>query len=108
MRFYSVAVFLAIVKIRINIHKEKYKNAINTSTHITKTPTQLSKHPQITNPTHTQIYTLQNPYIHKPTRYKNHTYTHPHTTRQVITNTIQDTRNKIGTIQSSSLSKRSP
>jgi len=108
LRFYCVAVFLTIVKIRICIHKEKYKNAINTSTHITETPTQLSNQPKISNPTHTQTYTLQNPYVHTPTLYKNHTYTHPHITRQVIKNTIEDTRIKIDTIQSSNLSKRSP
>jgi len=35
---------------------KQYKNTVNTSTHITKTPTQLSKHPNITKPTHTHIY----------------------------------------------------
>ena len=42
-------------QIRINIHKrnntkqvQTIKNTVNTGTHITKTPTQLSKHPHIT------------------------------------------------------------
>ena len=48
---------------------KKYKNTVNTGTHITKSPTQLSKHPQFT---------------------KTHTYTHPHTTKEVRTTTIQD------------------
>jgi hypothetical protein len=42
-------------------------------THITKTPTQLSKHP----------------HIH--THYKTHTYTHPRITKQVKTIKVQDT-----------------
>ena len=42
---------------------------VKTSTHITKSPTQLSKHPHITKPTHTHTHTLQNPHIHTPTRY---------------------------------------
>jgi len=32
------------------------QNTVNTSTHITKTPTQLSKHPNITKPTHTPTH----------------------------------------------------
>jgi len=51
---------------------KQYKNTVNTSTHITKTPTQLSKQPH--------IHTLQNPHIH----------THPHTTKQVKTTAVQD------------------
>jgi len=39
------------------------ENTVNTSTHITKTPT----------------------------HYKTHTYTHPHVTKQVKTTTVQDT-----------------
>jgi hypothetical protein len=68
-----VTIFLILVQtkqIRINIHKEKKKkitvqtiqNTVNTSTHITKIPT----------------------------HYKTQTYTHPHITKQVKTNTIQD------------------
>jgi len=45
------------------------KNTVNTSTCITNTPTQLSKHPH--------MYT--------------HTYTHPHITKQVTTTTVPDT-----------------
>ena len=47
---------------------KQYKNTVNTSTHITKTYIQLSKHPHI-----------QNPHVHTPAHYKTHTYTHPHT-----------------------------
>jgi hypothetical protein len=54
-----VAVFLTLEptkQIRINIHKrnntkntvQTIQNTVNTRTHITKTPTQLSKHPHIT------------------------------------------------------------
>ena len=71
---HSVAVVLTLVQtkqIRKNIHKrnntkiqyKQYKNTINTSTHITETPT----------------------------HYKTHTYTHPHITKQVKTTTVQDT-----------------
>jgi hypothetical protein len=59
----------------------------DTSTHVTKTPTQLSKHPHIKKPTHTKTYTLQNPHIHTPTHYKTHTYTHPHITKPTHTHT---------------------
>jgi len=31
---------------------KQYKNTVNTSTHITKTPTQLSQHPHMHTPTH--------------------------------------------------------
>ena len=44
---------------------------VNTRTRITKTPTQLSKHP----------------YIHTLTLYKTHTYTHPHITNPTHTHT---------------------
>ena len=44
----------------IQNHSTKIKNTVNTSTHITRTPTQLSKHPHITKPTHTHTHTLQN------------------------------------------------
>jgi hypothetical protein len=46
-------------QIRINIHKKQYntvptiQNTARTGTHITKTPTQLVKHPHITEHTHT-------------------------------------------------------
>jgi len=49
---------------------KQYKNALNTSKHITKTPPTIAK-------------TL--------THYKTHTYTHPQTTKQVKTTTVQDT-----------------
>ena len=54
---------------------KQYKNTVNTSTHITRTPTQLSKQPRITKPPHTHT----------------HTYTHPHITKQVKTTTVHDT-----------------
>jgi len=49
---------------------------VNTSTHVTKTPT----------------------------HYKPHTYTHPHVAEQVKTTTVQDTHQMKATIQSSTLS----
>ena len=69
-----MAVVLTLVQkkqIRISIHKrnntkntvQTIQNAVNTSTHITKTPTLC----------------------------KTHTYTHPHLTKQVKTTTVQDT-----------------
>jgi len=69
-----VAVVVTLVQtkqIRINIHKpnntkdtiQTIKNTVNTSTHITKTPT----------------------------HYKTHIYTHPHILIQVKTTTVQDT-----------------
>ena len=67
--------------IYIYIYTEQYKNTVqtkqntvNTSTHITKIPTQLSKHPHITKPTHTHTYTLQNK-LEQP-QYKTHTKLH--------------------------------
>jgi len=54
---------------------KQYKNTVNTSTHITKTRTQVSKHP----------------HIHTSTHYKTHTNTHPHIEKQVKTTTVQDT-----------------
>ena len=62
---------------------KQYKNTVNTSTLITKTLTQLAKHP------HT--HTLQNPHIQTPTlytkltRYKTHTYSHPPITKPTHT-----------------------
>jgi len=50
---------------------------VKTSTHITKTPTQLSKHPYITKPTHT----------HTLVHYKTHAYTHLHITKPNHTHT---------------------
>jgi len=42
---------------------DKTQNTVNTSTHITKTPTHYKTHtytqPHITKPTHTQTHTLQ-------------------------------------------------
>jgi len=65
-----VAVVLTLVTNKNKYtYTKQYKNAVNTSTHITKTRTQLSKHP----------------YIHTPTHYKTHTYTHSHITEQVTT-----------------------
>jgi len=64
---------------------------VNTSTHVTKIPTQLSEHPHITTPIHTHAHTLQSPYIHTPTHYKTHTNTHSNITKQVKTTTVQDT-----------------
>jgi len=69
-----VAVVLTLVstkQIRINIHKrnitkntvQTIQKTVNTSTHITKTPT----------------------------HYETHIYTHPHITKQVKTTTVQDT-----------------
>jgi len=97
---HSVAVALTLVQIkqiRINIHKrnntkkhyKQYKNAVNTSTLIIKTPTnyktQTYTHPHITKSTHN--HTLQNPHIHTPTHYKTHTYTNPHITKPTYTHT---------------------
>ena len=74
MSCHSVAVVLTPVQtkqIGINTHKrnntknivQTIQNTVNTSTHITKTPT----------------------------HYKTHTYTHPHITKQVQTTTVQGT-----------------
>jgi hypothetical protein len=83
--FHSVAVVLTLIQtkqIRINIHKrnstknteQTIQKAVNTRTHITKSPTLYKTytytHPHITKPTHTHTHTLQNPRIHTPTRYK--------------------------------------
>jgi hypothetical protein len=68
-------------------------NTIDTSTYITKTPNQFSKHLHITTPTHAHTQTLQTPDItnpthaHTSTHYKTHTYTHPHITIPVKTTT---------------------
>ena len=63
---------------------KQYKNTLNTSTHITKTPTHYKTntytHPHITKLTHTHTHTLQNSHIHTP-----------HITKQVKTTTVQDT-----------------
>ena len=105
MSCHSVAVVLTLVntkQIRINIlvHKrnntkraQTIQNTVNTSTHITKTPTHYKTHtythPHNAQSIHTHTHTLQNPYIHTPTHYKKHTCTHPHVTKQV-TSTVQD------------------
>ena len=61
--FHSVAIVLTLVTNKNKYtEKKQYKNTVNTSTHITKTPTQLSKHPHITKPTHT--HTHAHTYIH--------------------------------------------
>jgi len=95
---HSVAVVLTLVQtkqIRINIHKQDIAkitvqtihNTVNTSIHTTKTPT----------------------------HYKTHTYTHPHITKQVKQPQykLKQTQykiysNEIVTIQSSTLSIKSP
>jgi hypothetical protein len=87
---------------------KQYQNTVNTSTHITKTPTQLSKHtlihttthynthaythPHITTPAHTHNHTLQHPHIHTTTHYNTHTYTHPHITTptHTLTHTLKN------------------
>ena len=82
----------------------KYKYTYYQNTHTIVKPHTLQ------NP-HTHTHTLQNPHIHTPTHYKTHTYTHPHITKPVKTTTVQyktHTPNKIVTIQSSTLSIRSP
>jgi len=64
LSFHSVAVVLTLVTNKNKYTKtEQYKNTVNRSTHITKIPTQFSKHPHITKPTH----------IHTSTHYKTHT-----------------------------------
>ena len=68
---------------------------MNTSTHITKTPTQLSEHPHIHTTTHYKTHTYTHTLITKPT----HTHTqslqnphiHTHMAKQVKTTTFQDT-----------------
>ena len=91
-----MAVVLTLVQtkqIRINIHKRnntkknsaKIQNTVNTSTRITSTPTQLSKHPHITKPTHTHTHTLKNP---------TYTHTHTHTHTHTLHTTPQEKRNK--------------
>ena len=65
---------------------------------------------------HAYIYQMTHTVVKTPTHYKTHTYTHPHiakdvktTTVQVKTNKVHDThQNEIFTIQSSTLSIRSP
>ena len=78
--FHSVAVVLTLVTNKNKYIYPKIQSTLQTSTHITKTPTPLSEHPRITKPTHTHTHTLQNPHIHThaPTHYKTHTYTQPH------------------------------
>jgi hypothetical protein len=48
-------------EIRVPKMQQEYKNTVNTSTHISKTPTQLPN-----------THTLQNPHIHTLTHYKTH------------------------------------
>jgi len=69
------------------------QNTVNTSTHITKTPTQLSQHPHITKQVKTvTVQSMQNTvntstHITKtPTQLSQH----PHITKQVKTVTVQD------------------
>jgi hypothetical protein len=62
--FHSVATVLTPLTNKNKYTQMKqHKNTVNTSTHITKTPT----------------------------HYKTHTYTHSHITKQVKTTTVQDT-----------------
>jgi len=92
LSFHSVAVVLTPVTNKNKYTQTKqYKNTVNISTHITRTPTQLSKHPHITKPLHTHTHTLQNPYIHTPTHYKTHTHTH------TLQNKLKQPQNKIHT-----------
>ena len=57
---------------------------VNTSTHITKTPTHYKTHtythPHIVKPKHAHTHTSQNPHIYKLTNHKTHTNTHQHIT----------------------------
>ena len=58
LSLHSVAVALTPVTNNYQYtQKKQYKNTVNISTHITKTPTQLSKHPHITKHTHTHTHT---------------------------------------------------
>jgi len=103
LSFHSVATVLTPVQtkhIRINIlvHKrnntkraQTIQNTVNTSTHITKTPTHYKTHtythPHNAQSIHTHTHTLQNPHIHTPTQCTIHTYTHPHITKPIHTHT---------------------
>ena len=69
------------------------QNTINTSTHITKTPTQLSLHPHITKPIHTHTHTLQPPPPHTHTHITNPTHTHTH----IIQNKLKQSLYRIHT-----------
>jgi hypothetical protein len=79
LSFHSVAIVLTLVQakqIRINIHKRSnsvktIQKTVNTSTHITKTPTQLSKQSHITKPIHSHTHTLENKW--KQPQHKIHT-----------------------------------
>ena len=93
-----MAVVLTLVQtkqIRINIHKRNNtKNAVQTTQNTVNTSTLITK---------------------PRTRYKTHTYAHPHTTKQfktttvqVKTTTVQEYPNEIVTIQPSTLSTSSP
>jgi hypothetical protein len=76
LNFHSVAVVLTLVTNKNKYAETKqYKNTVNTSTHITRTPTHYK--------THTYVHPhITNPYIHTPTHYKTHPYTHSHNTNQ--------------------------
>ena len=101
----AVVTLVQTKRIRINIHKrnitkntvQTIQNTINTSKHITKTPTHYKihththTHTHITKPTHTHTHThitklshththiTKSTHIHTPTHYKIHTHTHTHT-----------------------------
>jgi len=92
LSFLSVAVVLTLVtnKNKYTLRKQ-YKNTVNTSTHITKTPTydktHTYTHPPLTKLIHKHTHILQNPHIHTPTHYKTHTHTHPHITKPTHSHT---------------------
>ena len=88
LSFHSVTVVLTLITNKNKFtYTQQYKNTVqtiqhtvNTSTHITKTPKQLSKHPHIHTPTHykpspphthTHTHTSQNKF--KQPQYKTHT-----------------------------------
>ena len=84
----AVLTLVQTKQIRIYIHKryntkntvQTIQNTVNTSTHITQTPT----------------------------HYKTHTYTHPHITKQAKTPQYKIYPNEIVTILTSTLGTRSP
>ena len=79
LSFHSVAVVLTLVtnknkRERRKLYKntvQKIQNTVNTSTHITETPTQSSQNPYITKPARTHTHTLQKKL--KQSRHKTHT-----------------------------------
>jgi len=58
IQFNSMAIVLTLLTNKNKYtEKQEYKNTVNTITHITQTPRQLSKHTHITKPTHTHTHT---------------------------------------------------